>query len=56
MAKDESILASIDESYIDDEFYDRSIGTNAIKGFQDGNYIHPDINARYDISKILGRI
>ena len=30
VAEDESILASIDESVVDDDFDDRSISTNAI--------------------------
>ena len=38
-------LASIDESYIDNDSYDVSISTNAIEGICDGKYVHLYTNA-----------
>ena len=45
-AEDESILASIYESSTYDDFDYGSISTNAIEDIWDGNYVHPEINAR----------
>ena len=33
-----------------------SINTNAHKNIRDGNYVHSDINAKYDRLKICDRI
>ena len=41
-----SILASIDESYTDDDSDDLSISTNDLEDIWDGNYVHPGINER----------
>ena len=54
--EDESISASIDESYTYDESNDVSISTNAIEDILYGKYVHTDINARYAILKIRDRI
>ena len=45
--EDKYILASIDESYTDNDSYDRYISTNALGDIRDGSQIHPEISARY---------
>ena len=42
----EYILDSIDESYTDNDYYDRSIITNFLQDIPDGIQIHPELNAR----------
>ena len=39
-------MASSDDSYTDNESGGGSTITNVLKGIQDGNYIHLDINER----------
>ena len=53
---DESILASIDEFYIENESDDASINTNALEEIWDVKYIHPGINTRDDRFKIRDQI
>ena len=43
--KDESILFSIDELSIDDEYDDGYISTNSLEDIRDGGQIHPYINS-----------
>ena len=45
-------MALIDESYIDNEYYDRSISTNALGEIWDGSQIHPELNTRDSRLKI----
>ena len=45
VAENESIFDSIDESSTDDDSDDKSISTNDLEYIQDGNYVHPDIDA-----------
>ena len=52
----ESILASIDESYIDDESDDRYISTKYLEDIRYWSQIYPDIKARDDRLKISERI
>ena len=56
VVEDRYISASIDESYIDDNSDYRYISMNALEDIRDGNYVHPDINARYSRLKIFKRI
>ena len=53
VAEYKSILDSVDDSSTDNYPDDRSISTNAIEDIWDGNYVHPDINTRDAILKIL---
>ena len=46
-------MASIDESSTYDDSYKGSISTNIIEDIQDGSQIHPDLNAKYAILKML---
>ena len=50
VSEDESILASIDDSYTYTDSNDGSISMNDLEDIQYGNYTHPDINAinKYD--------
>ena len=52
VAEDESILASIDESSSYDDSDEGYISMNSLEDIPDGNYVHPDINARDDRFKI----
>ena len=54
--EDESILDSIDEFYIENEYDDGSINTNALEDIWDVKYIHPGINTRDDRFKIRDHI
>ena len=47
--EDESISASIDESYIYNDSDGGSISTDALKDIWYGSQIHPELNAIYDI-------
>ena len=49
-------MASIDESYADDNSDEGSISTNALEDIQDGSHVHPDINTRDARLKISDRI
>ena len=51
-----SISAWIDKSYAYDNSDIKSINKDAIKEIQDGNYVHPNINAIYSRLKIYDRI
>ena len=46
----------IDELSTDDESDDKYISTNSLKEIWRGNYVHPEINARYARLKIRDRI
>ena len=52
VAEDESILASIDESFTYDGSYERSISMNDLEEIWNGNYVHPEINEIYARLKI----
>ena len=52
----DSILASIDESFAHDNSDDKSIRMGDIDYIWDLNYLHPNINTRYDRLKILDHI
>ena len=54
--ENESIAASIDELFTDDDSYYGSINKNSRKSIQDVNYVHLDINARDARLKIRDRI
>ena len=56
VAEDEPISSLIDDSYIEYDSYDGYISTNSIEEIWDGNYVHPDINARDARLKISNRI
>ena len=45
-------MASIDESYKDNDYDDRYISTNALEYIQDGSQTHPEIKAGYSRLKI----
>ena len=49
-------MASIDESYSDDDSDDGSISTNNLEDIRDGSQIHQELNSRDDILKICDRI
>ena len=52
----EYILASIDESSTDNDYYDLYTRTYALEDIQYGKYVHPNINARDTRLKIRDRI
>ena len=49
-------MSPIDETYIDNDYDDESISTNALEEIQYGNYLHTDINARDTRLKINDHI
>ena len=56
LEEDESITASIDDSYAEDNSDDEYISIDDIEEIRDGRYVHPKINARDARLKIYDRI
>ena len=54
--EDESILASIDESFTDDDSNGGSISTNSLEYIWYRSYVHIDMNARDSRLKICNSI
>ena len=52
----ESVLASIDDSFTDNDYDDGYISKNSLGDIWYGIQIHPEINARYSRLKIHDRI
>ena len=49
-------MARINESYAENNSNEESISMNDLEDIRDGNYVHPNINARYARLKICDHI